>query len=110
MAAIPAVPLDDDDAPAPKKRGRPPKGGETTKVAAEDEAAAEQLEDELGEAVVNEEPRKPLSSVKKGKAGRGRPKKVVPTATAQEDDVSGAEDGVEEGEGKQYWLMVSMRA
>ncbi|TKA72444.1 hypothetical protein B0A55_08000 [Friedmanniomyces simplex] len=32
---------------APKKRGRPPKGGETTKSHADEEAAEEQLEEEL---------------------------------------------------------------
>ena len=56
-AEAPAVALK-QKAP-PKKRGTPPKGGETTHVEAEDEAAAEQLEEELVDAVVNEAAEEP---------------------------------------------------
>lgn len=43
----PAVPK--GEIAPPKKRGRPPKGGETTKITHDDSAAAEQLEEELNE-------------------------------------------------------------
>ena len=99
-AEAPAVTLYDEDAAPPKKRGRPPKGGETTQVAAEDEAAAEQLEEELVDAV--DAPSKPISSVKKGKGGRGRPKKV--TAEHEADEVDTEEEG-SSTTNKQYWLM-----
>ena len=92
----------DEEAP-PKKRGRPPKGGETTKVDYLEEAAAEQLEDELVEAAAEEpidEPSKPISSVKRG---RGRPKKASAIAVA--DDMAVDEEDIKEATGKRYWLM-----
>ncbi len=88
----------------PKKRGRPPKGGETTYPKVHDEAAAEQLEDELVDAVETDQPGKPLPA----KRGRGRPKrgsvKPATASNAQEEEAEAAEDA-EEVTTKQHWLM-----
>lgn len=90
---VPAVP-EAETAP-PKKRGRPPKGGETTQIAEDDPAAAEQLEEELvdaAEADEKEGPSKRAPPAKKGK-GRGRP----PKQKAKDDEGAaaiGAVDGV----------------
>lgn len=89
------------DAPPPKKRGRPPKGGETTKIDTDDQAAAEQLEEELVDAV--EEPKAPA------KRGQGRPPKKAggkKAAAIANDEDSDMADGVHEtAVGTQYWLM-----
>jgi hypothetical protein len=98
----------------PKKRGRPPRGGETTKVEVADEAAAEQLEEELVENAeaegAGEEPSKRTSPKKK----RGRPAKAkakgksAVTEGAAEEEVVEEEEEIAETNGenvKQYWLM-----
>jgi hypothetical protein len=101
------------EAAPPKKRGRPPRGGETTKVEVADEAAAEQLEEELVENAeaegAGEEPSKRTSPKKK----RGRPakakgkgKSAVTEDTAEEEVVEEEDVAETNGENvKQYWLM-----
>ena len=99
------------EAAPPKKRGRPPHGGETTQPAVADEAAAEQLEDELVENAeaqgAGEGPSKRTSPKKK----RGRPAKAkgksAVTADAAEEEVAEEEEAVETNGAnvKQYWLM-----
>ncbi|KAK5135091.1 hypothetical protein LTR08_005616 [Meristemomyces frigidus] len=108
----PAPAVVDDEQAAPRRRGRPPKGGQTTKIDSADGDAAQQLEDELmddADAEVEPVPaprkRKPAAAAKKGKAVKN-----VKAADEVEDDVdAGAEDaeaahGLNDG-GKQYWLM-----
>lgn len=95
------------DTPAPRKRHSAPKGGETTKIAADDGDAADQLEGELVDAAqetakpgrkrkaATSETPAPAKSIKgKGKA-RGK-------AAAVEADDSAA---TPTSEGKNYWLL-----
>ena len=97
----------------PKKRGRPPKGGETTKVEAADEAAAEQLEEELVETA-EAEAKGPSKRTKSPSKKRGRPakakgkaKSTVTEVAEEQQDVDQEEDaGATNGEStKRYWLM-----
>nr|OQO12541.1 hypothetical protein B0A51_16928 [Rachicladosporium sp. CCFEE 5018] len=69
------------DTPAPRKRHSGPKGGETTKIATDDGAAADQLEEELVETAESTTKRK-APAAKKGKG-----KAAASTS------------------GKQYWLL-----
>jgi predicted RNA-binding protein with PUA-like domain len=78
----PAVP--DEETPPPKQRGSSPHGGETTKMEGDDDAAADQLEDELMDNAVT--PQATATVTKKGKA------KVTETDKPHDS-------------GKQYWLM-----
>ena len=100
----------------PKQRGKPPTGGETTKVEVTDDAAAEQLEEELVENAeaegAGEGPSKRTSPTKK--RGRGRPPKAkgkgksAVTEVAAEEEVADDDEEVAETNGenvKQYWLM-----
>ena len=108
-ASAPAVP-EEENAP-PKKRGRPPKGGETTKVAADDGAAAEQLEEELVDAVVDEgaaETSKPtFPTRKRGRPAKGKQAAVAVTADAEAEDLEEINVAglAVDASGKQYWLM-----
>ncbi|USW48242.1 Putative EVE domain, PUA-like superfamily, AT hook, DNA-binding protein [Septoria linicola] len=91
-----AVPPEDQQ-PTPKKRGAPPYGGETTKVDSDDDAAAEQLEEELQDEVDE-----PISAPKK----RGRPAKGKGKAMqAATNDVALQSSGPTSAQGRQYWLM-----
>ncbi|CAK4030645.1 Thymocyte nuclear 1 [Lecanosticta acicola] len=94
----PAVP--ENEAAPPKRRGRPPKGGETTRISRDDEAAAEQLEDELIEtadektgAASNRKSKAPLT-----KKGKGKAAQEVPIDTK-------SDEGEQSERGKKYWLM-----
>ena len=95
----------------PKKRGRPPKGGETTQVTADDSAAAEQLEEELVDAV--EDQGAPASPVKKGRGrppakGRGKKASATPAAADVDDTKQVEEEDVVNDvapSDKQFWLM-----
>ena len=107
--AAPAVP-EGETAP-PKRRGRPPKGGETTKVEVADEAAAEQLEGELVETAEAEGPSKRTKSPSK-KRGRpikakGKAKTAVTEVVDEEEDLDEEDvaEATNEESTKQYWLM-----
>lgn len=106
----PAVPLNEDNAP-PKKRGRPPKGGETTKIEADDDAAAEQLEEELVDEAegAKDGPSKQAPSPKKrGRPAKGKGKgKAVAAAVVEEDDEVNDDAQAEAAgvSGTNYWLM-----
>lgn len=96
----------------PKKRGRPPQGGETTKAAADDEAAAEQLEEELEdrvEAAVAPSKQVPLTKKKPGKPAKKAKSNSNATAAAENEQEVGValekEGGDEAVGGKNYWLM-----
>lgn len=90
----PAVP-EDETAP-PKRRGRPPKGGETTKIAADEEAVDEQLEEELQDAA--EEPQQAETATSKRKAVKGKSK--APKAAEDEK-----EETLDDESSANYWLM-----
>ena len=95
------------DTPAPRKRHSGPKGGETTKIAADDGNAADQLEGELVDAaqetgrpsrkrkaaaIETPAPAKPT----KGK-GKGKGKVAAVDADEEAEPVT--------NEGKSYWLL-----
>lgn len=94
----------DDDAPAPRKRGRPPKGGETTKVTGDDAAAADQLEDELVDAADDSEDAtdKSKSGKRKAPANKAASSKKGVKGKAKAND---AADEADSGSGKNYWLL-----
>lgn len=99
-----------DETAPPKRRGRPPKGEQTTQVEVADEAAAEQLEEELVETAKagTEEPSKPTSSLKKkrGRPSKAKGKSAVTEGVAEEEQVEEDEAETANGESvKQYWLM-----
>ena len=87
----PAVP-EDETAP-PRKRGRPPKGGETTQASEDQEAAEEQLENEL----IDEAKASNKTSTVKGKGRKGEA--AIDDKVDRVQTVTG-----KEGE-RMYWLM-----
>ncbi|KAK3702931.1 hypothetical protein LTR37_014780 [Vermiconidia calcicola] len=99
--AAPAVPIDEEEA-APKKRGRPPRGGETTKAESDDQAAAEQLEDELDDVVDDADaPSKNTSlTVKRGRPAKGKGKQAATSTDAADE-----QEQDEGSTGTKFWLM-----
>ncbi|EMC94570.1 hypothetical protein BAUCODRAFT_35805 [Baudoinia panamericana UAMH 10762] len=75
-----------------RKRGRPPKGGETTKQAEDDEAAADQLEGELNETAEAAEKQEAVTSKRKAPF-KSQAKKPANHEAEQT------------GTSQQYWLM-----
>lgn len=96
-----AVP--EDETPPPKKRGRSPRGGETTKISGDDDAAADQLEDELVDDTAEQAKIKPSTAREKGK-GKGKSAQADLTPH-EEEKVNAGEDLEQVSSGKQYWLM-----
>lgn len=95
------------DTPAPRKRHSGPKGGETTKIAADDGNAADQLEGELQDVA---EPAKPgrkrktaageeTAPAKASKAINGKGKAKAATTEADDDTGAALADG------KNFWLL-----
>lgn len=101
--AAPAVPAEPQA--APKKRGRPPKGGETTKAAQDDPDAAEQLEEELVEAVEDDVAGEPIPAKKRGSPAKGKGKKAAAAEVVEAELDDEAEDDMVVESGKKYWLM-----
>lgn len=98
----PAVP-EAETAP-PKRRGRPPYGGETTKIAADEEAVDEQLEEELQDAVEDaaEEPQHAETATSKRKAPvKSRKGKGKAPKTAEDEE----EEALDDESSANYWLM-----
>ena len=96
----------DDEQAAPRKRGRPPFGGQTTKLDTADGDAAKQLEDELidnADAVQEPAPAAPKPKVAAAKNGKAR--KTKKAADDVEDDVDAEHAQDSNSSGKQYWLM-----
>ena len=98
---MPAAP----NAPAPRKRGRPPFVGQTTKVASDNVDAADQLEDELVDAVQEAPTSKRKAPAKKQKTTKAAKSNKATDADAADLEEYAAEGSVQEDSGKRYWLL-----
>jgi len=79
--------VEEESKAAPRKRGRPPKGGETTKATVLEEAAEQQLEDELLDNTAATE------ATAMGAAKSEKGEQALPSSSARSGTV------------KNYWLM-----
>lgn len=100
--SAPAV-SETDLGPLPRKRGSGPKGGETTKITADDDAAADQLEEELVDTAEAEDDEGAADEKRK----RNLPFDGEHSSNAKKSNSAIADAALEAGEdgGKQYWLM-----
>lgn len=99
-----AVP--EEETPPPKKRGSSPRGGETTKIPGDGDAAADQLEEDLVDTAEQVEG-KPSTARGNGrrKGAKGKGKTVKADMPMHDEEVDPDEELEKASSGKRYWLM-----